>query len=120
MNCMKCGREIPAEQVFCEECRAEMEKYPVKPGTVVQLPRRREEASAKKAARRRNVPTQEEQIQDMRRVIRSLLVLVLVQMVLIVCLAYPVVRNYLDSQKPLPGQNYSTHTDTPDSGETDE
>ena len=50
MHCMKCGRDLEPGQVFCEECQAEMKKYPVKPGTVVQLPRRREEAPNKKAA----------------------------------------------------------------------
>lgn len=40
MACMKCGREIPPTQVFCDECLKEMEKYPVKPGTPINLPNR--------------------------------------------------------------------------------
>ena len=38
MNCLKGGRQILFAQVFCEDCHAEMEHYPVKPDTVVQLP----------------------------------------------------------------------------------
>lgn len=40
MSCMKCGKEVSAGQVFCDECLLEMEKYPVKPGTPVLLPNR--------------------------------------------------------------------------------
>ena len=38
MNCIKCGRDLRGEQVFCRECQENMEHYPVKPGTAVQLP----------------------------------------------------------------------------------
>lgn len=34
-SCMKCGREIALGQVFCKECLADMEQYPIKPGTPV-------------------------------------------------------------------------------------
>ena len=37
VHCMKCGKEIPEERVFCEECLAVMDAYPVKPDTVVQI-----------------------------------------------------------------------------------
>ena len=50
--CMKCGRERPKDQVFCEKCLADMKEHPVKPGVVVLLPRR-EEASVKPAPKRR-------------------------------------------------------------------
>ena len=38
MNCMKCGREITLGQVFCKDCLVDMENFPIKPGTPVQLP----------------------------------------------------------------------------------
>lgn len=38
MNCLKCGREIPDGSVFCSGCLEDMKKYPVKPGTPIQLP----------------------------------------------------------------------------------
>ena len=40
MHCMKCGNEIPDGQVFCEDCLNVMAKYPVKPDTPVQIPKR--------------------------------------------------------------------------------
>lgn len=40
MHCLKCGRKVEDAHVFCPECMAEMEKHPVKPGTVVRLPQR--------------------------------------------------------------------------------
>ena len=47
MNCMKCGREISDDNVFCTDCLLEMEKYPVDSGVVVLLPRRRESSIQK-------------------------------------------------------------------------
>jgi len=38
MNCMKCGRKVKDRQVFCDDCLAIMDTYPVKPGTPIQLP----------------------------------------------------------------------------------
>lgn len=38
MNCLKCGQKIGDSEVFCPGCLTDMEKYPVKPGTVVRLP----------------------------------------------------------------------------------
>ncbi len=38
MKCMKCGKKYSAEQVFCDDCLAEMEKYPVSPETPIVLP----------------------------------------------------------------------------------
>lgn len=40
MACLKCGKEVSAGQVFCDECLLDMDKYPVKPGTPVLLPNR--------------------------------------------------------------------------------
>jgi hypothetical protein len=47
-----------------------MERYPVKPGTVIQLPQRKPAAS-KKASRKR-ILSQEEQLAQQRRTIRFL------------------------------------------------
>ena len=40
MNCMKCGVEIPEQQVFCDHCLQIMEQYPVKPDAHIHLPKR--------------------------------------------------------------------------------
>lgn len=111
MNCMKCGRDLEPGQVFCVECRAEMEKYPVKPGTVVQLPRRREESSVKKLTRRRTPLTPEEQVKALRKMVRGLIGLIFVLVALLAVLLYPKVKELLAQETFLPGQNYSSITD---------
>ena len=71
MNCMKCGRETENEQVFCGECLSVMEKYPVKPGIVIHLPRH-EDAPPKKAPPAHPVRTPEEQVLRQKSIIRWL------------------------------------------------
>lgn len=48
LHCMKCGQKVEESCVFCPDCLAEMEKYPIKPGTVVRLPQRTAAPAAKK------------------------------------------------------------------------
>lgn len=112
MNCMKCGRETVNDQVFCVECLAEMENYPVKPGTVVHLPRRREETSAKKShSRRKAQPAPEEQVKTLRKLLRVLLIALLVSTVLLVFTGYFSVIHLMENDSVfLPGQNYSSAT----------
>ena len=47
MQCMKCGRDVESDEVFCNSCKETMARYPVRPGVVVQLPRRTESAVKK-------------------------------------------------------------------------
>lgn len=77
MNCIKCGREISANQVFCDECLTDMERHPVNPGTPVLLPPREKRAPAKRSGNKRTLKP-EEQIAAQRTLIRWLLVLILV------------------------------------------
>ncbi len=103
MNCLKCGRETLAEQVFCPDCQAEMEKYPVKPGTVVLLPRRKENAAPKKALRR--IPL-EDQVQTLRSWARWLAIGLILSLILNGLLAYPAFE-YLTEDRVKIGQNYT-------------
>ena len=68
MFCMKCGREIREDRVFCEECLADMARHPVKPGTPVQLPVRPVQAVAKRSSRKKEV-TVETQLSRQRAAI---------------------------------------------------
>lgn len=106
MNCMKCGRETAAEQIFCQECLLDMEKYPVKPGTTVQLPKQREASTPRKNSKRRNLST-EEQLKWLKRRVRILTVLLFLALVLIAALAYPAAEYFLEDHFR-PGQNYSS------------
>ncbi len=87
MNCMRCGKEIPIEEVFCEECLTDMERHPVKPGTPIQLPNRDAKPAAKRTAHRRNSTKPEEQLFKLRFAIFWLiLVIVLLALALLICL----------------------------------
>ncbi len=105
MNCLKCGRETVSEQVFCEECLLDMQKHPVKPGTVVLLPRRRETAAPKKAPKRRTLPL-EEQVKLLRMRSRWMALLLLICVVLILTMIYPSIQFMMTERFEI-GQNYT-------------
>ena len=70
MNCLKCGRET--DQTFCEACREEMTRYPVKPGTIVQLPKDRSASYPRRSQDWRDTVSPETQIKNQKRIIRRL------------------------------------------------
>ena len=111
MYCMKCGREMEEESVFCTQCLAVMEKYPVKPGTAVQLPKRRDPNFAKRAVPRRKVLTPEEMIRKLRRALRIALIAWLITFLLFCAALYPAVTHILEETRFDLGQNYSVFTD---------
>ena len=108
MNCMKCGREIPVGEVFCEICLGDMAKYPVKPGTVVNLPPRTSPQPVKKQAAQRQQVSAEERIKVLGRRVRALswsLTLAVALLIGVSALAITMLQEQQD--EPLPGQNYS-------------
>lgn len=112
MNCLKCGREIEEGQVFCNDCLVQMAKYPVKPGTAVQLPSRGSAAVSKKVhSRRRAKAAPEEQLKALKKRIRILSALLSVCVVLLIVLSVVTLR-YMSTNRLLPGQNYSAVTAT--------
>lgn len=107
MNCMRCGRETPDDQVFCPECLAEMEKCPVKPDATVRIPRRPDPVS-RRNVRRKGSP-EEEQIRHLKKQVRILAWLLILAAAVIIALSIPAVRSLLeDSIALLPGQNYTS------------
>ena len=121
MQCIKCGRDVEPEQVFCDNCRETMAKYPVRPGVVVQLPRRTEAAVKKQTLRRRPLPSAEEQVRMLRRAVRRMIVLVVLLFAAVVGLSWLTVTLYRESeQKVLPGQNYHSVTATDETTEDPE
>lgn len=106
MNCMKCGREVTEDGVFCTDCLLEMEKYPVDPGTVVLLPRRRETVIQKKQSKRHG-PTPEEQIASLRKRI-LVLTLLLIACITAVVLMFEPTMHYVRDEHFEIGQNYSS------------
>lgn len=108
MDCMKCGKEIKGEGVFCPECLADMEKYPVKPNITIQLPVRRPPPSSRKRARRQRYVKPDEQIRHLKKV-RNWLIGILIFVILLFAAAATVTAHYLLSEDGFGiGQNYST------------
>ncbi len=109
MNCVKCGREIGDDQVFCEQCLSEMENYPVKPGTAIHIPTRTPREETRKQPRRKTVLTPSEQILRLRKKVRALRVALALILLLCAGLCFIIGRTVveLDVQRLL-GQNYRT------------
>ena len=124
MNCMKCGREIQEGQVFCIDCLKVMEKYPVRPGTAVHLPKRPAYSPIRRAISKRKVFSAEEMVKKQRRLIRRLILALVIVSVLAAVLAIPAVTHLLENEESLIGQNYSVIqellADTEETGEPSE
>lgn len=117
MNCMKCGRETHEDSVFCQDCLVEMQKYPVDPGTVVLLPRRKEGASVKKMPKR-HAPSPEERLAVLQKRVTLLFVLLAACIVAIVLMFQPTMHYILDEHYEI-GQNYSSVTPSTTPAATD-
>lgn len=114
MECLKCGREVPAGKVFCRECLEDMERYPVKPGTPIRIPKRQEAAPSKKQVFRRTPATPEIQVKRLKRQLRILSLLLALLLALTGAVVWRDMRNtvVVVDNGPLPGQNYSSMTGT--------
>ena len=71
MYCLKCGTDTKNDGVFCEDCLAVMKRFPVKPGSPIQLYARPESAQ-KKAPSRKKQLSPEEQVMRLRQFVRVL------------------------------------------------
>lgn len=109
MNCMKCGRELKDRQAFCDGCLADMEKYPVKPGTPIQLPQRSGETAAKKRPlRRKRILTPEEQLPRLRFSVRLLMLALTVALIAFALTSLLAIHLLEERGSRIPiGQNYS-------------
>lgn len=89
MHCMKCGREIEEQQVFCPDCLAYMAQNPVRPGTLVRLPHRSTTVLTKKrfSIRRRDLAP-EEQVIRQRSIIRRLALVLAAAILLLIAAGF--------------------------------
>ena len=115
MKCTKCGRETADGAVFCPTCLDVMKQYPIKPGTVIQLPQRKAAPPKRATSRRRQLPP-EEQVVQQRKTIRWLWITWICTLLLL-CLSAVFLFRLSQSQESAAtiGQNYSTR-DTFDRG----
>lgn len=105
MNCIKCGREIDEQNVFCPGCLEDMARYPVAPETVVQLPQQQKHH---KKAPRKHTPTAEELLKRARNQIGwmyVIMVLIIFMTVVFAFIAFDLQNKYDFSN--ILGQNYS-------------
>lgn len=120
MYCMKCGVEIPEKQVFCDHCREEMQKHPVKPGTPVNLPNRKQPAIIKGGRLLDLQP--EEQIAQLRKKLKfTRLVLLTVLLLLAMSIVALFLRKPADipdiSDEPI-GRNFTVDDESTDCATT--
>lgn len=109
MNCLKCGKETADPHVFCDDCQADMESSPVKPGTPVHLPHRAEPQERKS---RHRTPSSREVLNSLRRMVRWLTATVAI-LTVIICLLAGILFRTISQQNAtnLIGKNYTTNTD---------
>ena len=108
MYCMKCGKEVKEKQVFCEACLVIMDKYPVKPGTHIQIPQR-PKSTANKPSSKKKIYTPEEQVQRLRRSVKGLVLALICSMLALgmtITLLVHTVTEYKESASI--GKNYNT------------
>lgn len=108
MNCLKCGKSVEGQQVFCDDCLDSMADCPVKPGTLVYLPLR-ETAPAEKKTSRTKKGTPGDRLLQMARAVRWLMVTVAVLSVLLTLVAGILLHNLTnDFENRNIGRNYTT------------
>ena len=113
-HCLKCGRPCAADQAFCADCLADMEKHPVKPGVVVLLPPRTRTPKAV-SRRRHTAPPLEEQVARLKRKMFTLCLVLALALSATGILGCMVLEDYLEeeSTRLQPGQNYSAEETQP-------
>lgn len=113
MHCIKCGREIKEPQVFCGDCLAVMERYPVKPSITVQIPVRPADPPVKKKQRKQKYMEPEDQIRHLRSQIRWVSLALVAALLAFAVTAALLIRllDQRDSEYGI-GQNYGTMSST--------
>ena len=109
MNCLKCGKKTTRTDAFCQECMEVMERYPVKPGTVAQIPNRSAIQAEKKSQPHKREPSPAEQLAHLRGVLRWMTVTVVI-LSLLLCLTAGILLHLInnDTANYGIGQNYIT------------
>lgn len=114
MNCMKCGREISEGQVFCQECLDVMSEYPVRPGTYVRIPPRKEYEDIRPTRRKKELSA-EELIVSLQNKVRWLSITTVALLATSILLGLFALQDFLfqEEEQPSPmARNYTvTQTD---------
>ena len=112
-NCLKCGNKTTGSAVFCEDCQAVMEAYPVKPGAVAYLLPRPKCAVHKPAESQEAVD--KAKIVSQRRMIRWLSAFTIILSLLVMGMTYILIQATTkeETKEPPIGRNYTTTSPKP-------
>ncbi len=116
MNCLKCGEKIEHNQVFCPNCLAEMEHYPVKPDIVVQLPiqqRGKQPVAPQNAVRRQTMADMEAKCRKLKkanRVLATLMAIFILATLVLSAMTFNLIEQWGLVKKR--GQNYTAISET--------
>lgn len=112
MNCMKCGTQIPEDQVFCQHCLSVMEEYPIRRNIHVHLPKRDDaELAPKRPAKKKRPLSSEEQLSKLRlKVLRLRLLATILAFLFCVSSAFLGLKLYEDYIVSQTGRNYTIDT----------
>ncbi len=109
VNCLKCGKATTEGQVFCPQCQEKMAKHPVKPGSVVHLTHREVPLSDKKSSARGREETPQDQLLQLRKMIRWLIATIALLSLLLCAAAGMLIHTFTEeSVAPVIGRNYTT------------
>lgn len=108
MKCLKCGRET--DQTFCDSCREEMDRYPVRPGTIIQLPKDRTAAYQRSGQNWHASASMDDRLEAQKLTIRRLTRVVVGLAALVLILSLVISRLLSGNTQPPVGQNYSAVT----------
>lgn len=116
MNCLKCGERIEHNQVFCPNCLAEMEQYPVRPDIVVQIPmeqKSKPKPAPQNAVHRQSMEEVEAKCRKLKKTNHVLLAVCVILMAATLVLS-AMTFNLLDRWGFIVklGQNYTTISET--------
>ena len=114
MDCLKCGKATEENNVFCPECLAVMDRYPVRQDTAVVLPQRkpRERREQKKLIK------PEEMISQLQLKVKRLWITVAVLLLLLGLSGGGLsLMLYQEWTEPEIGSNYSTYASTEETGQ---
>lgn len=109
VNCLKCGKPTKEGQVFCPGCQEKMAKCPVKPGSVIHLTHREVPLLDKKSAARSREDTPQDQLSQLRKMIRWLIATIALLSLLLCAAAGMLIHTFTEENiTPAIGRNYTT------------
>lgn len=110
MQCLRCGKNIPDDAVFCVDCHAEMVKDPIAPGTPVAIPPR-----PKQIKPRPRTGSKDEQISRLRLRTKHMAIAI-GALALLLAVSLTILFLSLREEERLPtGRNFKTTASTGDS-----